>query len=148
MVAIGMLMLLVAVWGLWLLLNNQLTQNRIFLRLCALMLPSGFIAVIAGWFTAEVGRQPYTVYGLLRTVDSVSPVTAESVGMSLIVFIFAYSIVFFAGIFYIGRLVLIGPAEKVEPVSDMESKVSLSDRVAIGGYDRELLGPHLSGGDS
>ncbi len=148
MVAIGMLMLLVAVWGLWLLLNNQLTQNRIFLRLCALMLPSGFIAVIAGWFTAEVGRQPYTVYGLLRTVDSVSPVTVESVGMSLIVFVFAYTIVFFAGIFYISRLVLIGPTEKAEPISAMESKPVLSDRAGMGDLKHGLLGSHPSGGDS
>ena len=73
--------------------------------------PDWFIAVLTGWFTAEVGRQPYTVYGLLRTVDSVSPVTAAAVETSLIVFVFAYAIVFAAGTYYIFQLAFKGPEE-------------------------------------
>ena len=67
--------------------------------------PSGFVAVLAGWYTTEVGRQPYTVYGLLRTSDSLSNVDAEAIGASLIAFIVVYFIVFGAGVFYILRLV-------------------------------------------
>ena len=66
--------------------------------------PAGFIAVLAGWVTTEVGRQPYTVYGLLRTADSVSPVAAPAVAGSLVAFIVIYTVVFGAGIFYLLRL--------------------------------------------
>jgi cytochrome d ubiquinol oxidase subunit I len=66
--------------------------------------PSGFAAVLAGWITTEVGRQPWTVYGLLRTVDSASPIEAAAVGASLIAFILVYFAVFGAGTFYVLRL--------------------------------------------
>jgi len=138
MVTIGLLMLALAAWGLWLLKLDRLEQSQRFLRFCVLMGPAGFVAVIAGWFTAEVGRQPWTVYGLLRTVDSVSPVTANSVGMSLIVFVFAYTIVFCAGIYYIARLIQAGPGEKAVSMKDMESAAVLSDRAVIADYEHEL----------
>jgi cytochrome d ubiquinol oxidase subunit I len=66
--------------------------------------PSGFVAVIAGWFTAEVGRQPYVVYGALRTADAVSPVTVGEVSFSLAAYMTVYAVVFTAGALYIGRL--------------------------------------------
>ncbi len=66
--------------------------------------PSGLIAVLAGWITTEVGRQPYTVYGLLRTADSAAPLDAPAVGASLVAFIVIYFAVFGAGTFYILRL--------------------------------------------
>ena len=69
-----------------------------------LMGPMGFVAVLAGWVTTEVGRQPYTVYGLLATAQSVSPIAAAGVGASLIAFIIVYFAVFGAGVFYILRL--------------------------------------------
>ena len=68
------------------------------------MAPAGFIAVIAGWITTEVGRQPFTVYGLLRTVHSASPLDAPAVGASLVAFICVYFAVFGAGTAYILRL--------------------------------------------
>jgi len=71
--------------------------------------------VLTGWITAEVGRQPYTVSGLLRTVDSVSPVTAGAVGTSLIVFVFVYAIIFSAGSWYLFRLAWAGPDEGEAP---------------------------------
>ena len=141
MVAIGMLMLLVACWGAWLYRKDRLGSTAGFLRLCVVMGPSGFIAVIAGWFTAEVGRQPYTVYGLLRTVDSVSPVTANSVGMSLIVFVFTYTIVFFSGIFYISKLIIAGPRATTPRPEELESDAVLSTRASIGDLEHDL---HLS----
>jgi cytochrome d ubiquinol oxidase subunit I len=66
--------------------------------------PSGLIAVLAGWFTTEVGRQPFTVYGLMRTSESLSPVEAPAVGASLIAFVIVYFLVFGAGVFYLFRL--------------------------------------------
>ena len=76
--------------------------------------PAGFVAVIAGWVTTEVGRQPYTVYGLLRTAESVSPLQAPAVATSLLAFIVVYFIVFGAGIFYILRL-MSHPPQRGEP---------------------------------
>jgi len=78
------------------------------------MAPAGFIAVLAGWVTTESGRQPYTVYGLLRTSDSLSPIDAPAVGSSLFAFILVYLAVFGAGIFYMLRLMLKRP-ELSEP---------------------------------
>jgi cytochrome d ubiquinol oxidase subunit I len=66
--------------------------------------PAGFIAVLAGWITTEVGRQPYLVYGLLRTADAVSPLAAPAVASSLIAFVIVYFVVFAAGVVYILRL--------------------------------------------
>jgi cytochrome d ubiquinol oxidase subunit I len=75
------------------------------LHVFAMMMgPSGFIAVLAGWFTTEVGRQPFTVYGLLRTVDSASPLATPAVASSLIAFVIVYFLLFTAGIVYILRL--------------------------------------------
>jgi len=69
-----------------------------------LMGPAGFIAVIAGWVTTETGRQPFTVYGLLRTTDSASPLAAPAVGSSLLAFVIVYFAVYAAGIAYLLRL--------------------------------------------
>jgi cytochrome d ubiquinol oxidase subunit I len=66
--------------------------------------PAGFVAVIAGWVTTEVGRQPFTVYGLLRTTESVSPLQAPAVASSLVAFICVYFVVFGAGVYYILKL--------------------------------------------
>jgi cytochrome d ubiquinol oxidase subunit I len=66
--------------------------------------PAGFVAVLAGWITTETGRQPFTVFGVLRTVDSVSPLAAPAVAWSLIAFVIVYFAVFFAGVVYILRL--------------------------------------------
>ena len=115
MVGLGTLMLFIGLYGALLVWRNKVDSQPWFLRLCFAAGPTGFIAVLTGWFTAEVGRQPYTVYGLLRTADSVSPVTAAAVETSLIVFVFAYAIVFAAGTFYIFQLAFKGPEEKGPP---------------------------------
>ncbi len=104
MVGIGVLMLVIGVWSLWARYRKTLYTSTWLHRAAVLMGPSGFIAVLAGWFTTEVGRQPYTVYGLLRTSDSLSNVDAQAVGASLVAFIIVYFIVFGAGTFYILRL--------------------------------------------
>ena len=69
------------------------------------MSPLGFLAVLAGWFTTEVGRQPWTVYGVLRTADAVSPVPGGSILFSIFLFVLVYGIVFGAGLYYIAKLV-------------------------------------------
>jgi cytochrome d ubiquinol oxidase subunit I len=76
--------------------------------------PSGFVAVVAGWFTTEIGRQPYTVYGLLKTADSVSPIAAPAVAASLVAFIVVYFLVFGAGTVYLLRM-MAKPPEPHEP---------------------------------
>jgi cytochrome d ubiquinol oxidase subunit I len=89
----------------------------VFHAAAVLMAPSGFIAVLAGWVSAEVGRQPYVVYGVLRTADAISPVTAEQVSLSLLVFMVVYAIVFSTGVLYILRLIWKGPDEDETPVA-------------------------------
>lgn len=109
MVGLGLAMIALGFWGVWLWARGRLFENRWFLRACLLMGPSGFVAVIAGWFTAEVGRQPYVVYGALRTAQAVSPVTVGQVSFSLAAFLIVYAVVFTAGALYIGRLLHEGP---------------------------------------
>lgn len=104
MVALGLLMAGLGLWSLLSRLRGTLFQSAWLHRAAVLMTPAGFGAVLAGWITTEVGRQPYTVYGLLRTADSVSPIGAPAVGASLVAFIVVYFLVFGAGTFYILRL--------------------------------------------
>ncbi|MBS0220704.1 MAG: cytochrome ubiquinol oxidase subunit I [Proteobacteria bacterium] len=104
MVGLGLLMLLLGAWSLLARLWRGLYDWKWLHRLALAMGPAGFVAVIAGWVTTEVGRQPYTVYGLLRTAQSVSPLDAPAVGTSLVAFIVVYFIVFGAGIFYVLKL--------------------------------------------
>lgn len=104
MVGMGLLMLLLAAVGLWARVRRRLYDWPLLHRFAVLMGPTGFVAVIAGWVTTEVGRQPFTVHGLLRTAESVSPLQAPAVAASLLAFIVVYFIVFGAGVLYILRL--------------------------------------------
>ena len=104
MVGMGTLMLLLALWSLWARVRHRLYDWPLLHRFAIAMGPAGFVAVIAGWVTTEVGRQPFTVHGLLRTADSVSPLQAPAVAISLLAFIVVYFIVFGAGVLYILRL--------------------------------------------
>jgi cytochrome d ubiquinol oxidase subunit I len=97
-------MLGLGLWSLWRRFRGRLYEDGLLHRAALLMGPSGFVAVLAGWVTTEVGRQPFTVYGLLRTADSLAPVAAPAVGASLLAFIVVYFFVFGAGTFYILRL--------------------------------------------
>ncbi|MBX2836288.1 MAG: cytochrome ubiquinol oxidase subunit I [Gammaproteobacteria bacterium] len=104
MVGIGFAMLGIGLWATWRRWKQALYDDKWLLRTTVLMGPAGFIAVLAGWITTEVGRQPYTVYGLLRTSDSLAPVAAPAVAASLIAFIVVYFFVFGAGTFYLLRM--------------------------------------------
>lgn len=114
MVGIGMAMLALGLWSLLLRLKKTLYAAPWMHRVAVLMGPSGFIAVLAGWITTEAGRQPYTVYGLLTTAQSVSAIDAAAVGASLLAFIVVYFALFGAGTFYILRLMR-KPPELIEP---------------------------------
>lgn len=111
MVGLGFAMLGIGVWSLYARYRQQL-YDAIWLHRSALMMgPMGFVAVLAGWITTEVGRQPFTVYGLLRTSESIAPIAAPAVATSLIAFIVVYFFVFGAGIFYILRLMSSTPKD-------------------------------------
>ncbi len=104
MVGLGLLMLGLGLWGLLARLRRRLYDWRALHRAAVWMGPSGFIAVIAGWVTTEVGRQPWVIHGLMRTSEAASPLDAPAVGASLAAFVIVYFIVFGAGFWYIAKL--------------------------------------------
>lgn len=109
MAGLGMLMILTGLLGLVLRRNEALYRNRLFLRLVLFMGPTGLIAMLAGWITTEVGRQPWVVYGLLRTADAASNHTVTQLSVSLALFVLIYFSVFAVGIGYMMKLVRKGP---------------------------------------
>ena len=117
MVGIGFIMIALGLTGAVLWLMGRLYTTRWYLHAMTFAAPLGFIAVLAGWFVAEVGRQPWVVYGVLRTADAVSPVPGGSVLASIILFVIVYGIVFGAGIYYMAKLVARGP-DTMPPVPD------------------------------
>jgi cytochrome d ubiquinol oxidase subunit I len=119
MVGLGLVMLSIAIVGLLLRRGGRLYEARWFLRVCEWTAPIGLIAVLAGWTTTEVGRQPWTVYGLLRTADSVSPsLSGGDVLLSLLTYIAVYLVMFPSGAFVVARIMRSGvPEEMNEPVA-------------------------------
>ncbi|QEZ92407.1 cytochrome ubiquinol oxidase subunit I [Proteus sp. CD3] len=111
MVGLGMLMILVGVWGTWLRYKKKLYESKAFLRLTFLMAPSGLIAILAGWFTTEVGRQPWVVYGIQRTRDAVSAHGEMHMSISLLIFLVVYGSVFGVGYAYMLKLIRKGTPE-------------------------------------
>ncbi|MCW7550418.1 cytochrome ubiquinol oxidase subunit I [Photorhabdus sp. APURE] len=114
MVGLGMLMIIAGFWGLWLRYKRRLYQSKAFLRFIFLMAPSGLIAILAGWFTTEIGRQPWVVYGLLRTKDAVSAHGEIHMSISLLLFIAVYSSVFGVGYAYMMKLIRKGPKKELK----------------------------------
>jgi cytochrome bd ubiquinol oxidase subunit I len=117
-VMIGMwgIMFLLTAWAWWLVWRKRLFTTPLFLRAVTWAIPAGYVAVTAGWITTEVGRQPYVVYGLLRTADAISPtLTGVDVFSSLLIYIAVYIVIFGAGVYYLARLVHRGIAELPEP---------------------------------
>jgi cytochrome d ubiquinol oxidase subunit I len=104
MVAIGFAMLALGLWSLFARIRKRLYDWPWLLRAALVMGPSGFVAVIAGWITTEVGRQPYTVYGQLLTAQSHSPLGAPAIAVSLAAFVIVYFAVFGAGFWYLLHL--------------------------------------------
>jgi len=111
MVGCGLLLLLLAWIGTYRSVKEQLEQNRLLLWLTFFSFPLPFVATLTGWITAEVGRQPWTVYGVLRTAEAMTPfLTVRAATISLIVFCAVYSFIFAFGVLYIYRLLRAGPA--------------------------------------
>ena len=109
MVGCGLIMLTLAFIGSYLSLTRRIGRNRLFLWATFLSFPLPFIATWTGWFTAEVGRQPWAIYGLLRTADAMTPfLTARTAAVSLVIFALVYTFIFSFGIFYIYRLMRTG----------------------------------------
>ena len=112
MVGMGLVMLAISWFGNWLRWRQRLETTRWFLWCAFLAFPTGFVAVLSGWFTAEVGRQPWVVWGLLRTADAMTPtLTAPQVLATLIGYVLAYAFIFVFGALYIYRLLREGPTD-------------------------------------
>jgi cytochrome d ubiquinol oxidase subunit I len=134
MVGVGLILLTLALTGAVLRWKGRLFTTRWFQLLCTAATPLGFIGVLAGWTVTETGRQPFVVYGHLRTADAVSPVAADAVASSLLLFVLVYNVLLLAFLWYGLRTVLQGP-EAAEPQNPNAVRPGL-DRV----------GPALAGG--
>ena len=135
MVGIGILMVTTGVFAVVLYFRKRLFDTKWFQYWCMALTPSGFIAVLAGWFVTEIGRQPYIVYEVLRTSESVSPVQGSHIALSLLAFIISYTFVFGAGTYYIIRLIGRGPGngEKAYGTHGVEEPPLVSDIVSDTG---------------
>ena len=137
MVAIGFMMVFVGIFSIYKYFKKQQynLDSKWFHRAWMIMTPMGFIALLSGWFVTEVGRQPWTVYGVIRTAESMSPVAAQQVAVTLIGFIVLYVFVFGAGSFYILRLIAQGPQKYEDPADDNYYEHSITE-----GQGRTLSG--------
>jgi cytochrome d ubiquinol oxidase subunit I len=114
MVGCGLVMLAIAWIGSYRSVRRKLEQSPLLLWLTFLSFPLPFIAILTGWFAAEVGRQPWTVYGVLRTADAITPfLSARAALMSLVIFGTIYVFIFSFGTFYIYRLLRAGPDRRL-----------------------------------
>jgi cytochrome d ubiquinol oxidase subunit I len=118
MVALGLAMVGLGMWSLVARWRKRLYDWTWLHRAAVVMGPSGFVAVLAGWVVTEVGRQPFTVYGLLRTADSASPLEAPAVAASLVAFVVVYFAVFGMGVWYILQMMKKPPEAHEAPPSD------------------------------
>src|SRR5205085_11995502 len=118
MVGIGLAIFALVVWSWWVWARHGFARSRVFLKFCEIASPLGFFAVIAGRITTEVGRQPWVVYGLMRTQAGVTPSLAGTdVLVSLATYVVVYAVVFGSGGYFLLRLMRSGPVEgvSVEP---------------------------------
>ncbi|MBR2535296.1 MAG: cytochrome ubiquinol oxidase subunit I [Hyphomicrobium sp.] len=137
MVGIGMLMIAIGFVGAFLWWRKKVFETSWYLTPLTYAWPLGFIAILAGWWVTETGRQPYVIYGILKTVDAVSPVSFWAVLTSLILFVLVYTSVFSMGILYINKLIEKGPAGKAAEAPDALPSRPLS---AAQGAARDAIG--------
>ncbi len=138
MVGIGLFMIASSLIGVFLWWRKKLFEARWYLWPAQHVWWMGFAAIIAGWTVTESGRQPWLVYGILRTLDGVSPVLGGQIALSLALFVVVYGIVFSMGIYYINRLIAAGPKGVAgEPPSDNLPRQTLTAARAAG---RQALG--------
>jgi cytochrome d ubiquinol oxidase subunit I len=115
MVGIGLSVIALALWGAWLWMRGKLFSAQLYLHLVRFAWPFGFIAILCGWIVTESGRQPWVAYGILRTADASSPVSAGAVATSLVLFILAYGVAFSIGIGFIRDMIRKGPSAAHAP---------------------------------
>ncbi len=109
MVSIGLLLIATGLAGAYLWWRGRLFETGWFLTGTSYMWPLGFIAILAGWFVTEQGRQPWLIQGIMRTADGISPVPGATIFSTLVMFVIVYGIVFWMGLYYINRLIVKGP---------------------------------------
>ncbi|HRP35483.1 MAG TPA: cytochrome ubiquinol oxidase subunit I [Gammaproteobacteria bacterium] len=121
MVGIGTLMIAVSLWGAWLLYRRRLYRSTLLLRIFTLMIPLPFVAVLAGWFVTEIGRQPWIIYGLMTVSEGVTPsLSGWMVLATLVGYVTVYAVVFAAGIHYLRKVIKAGP----DPVGDAHERIT------------------------
>ena len=147
MVGLGVAMIGLGLWGVWLWLRGGPERSKPFLWSSVAMAPAGFVAVIAGWTTAEVGRQPYVVFGAMRTADAVSPIGAGQVSVSLIGFLIVYALVFSVGALYILRLIAEGPVPGASAQAPAGARAPGSALAAVPDLDPLEAPPARSAAD-
>lgn len=135
MVGLGMVMALVGFWSLWLRRTKTLFSNTAFHWVALCMAPAGFLALLCGWVTTEVGRQPWTVYGLLRTSESVSPVALSSIAITMTAFVVVYVLVFGSGIGILVRLLGHAPDQNEHDASPDHASDIMATRMHPGLID-------------
>jgi cytochrome d ubiquinol oxidase subunit I len=145
MVGLGMLMLGLGLGGAWLRWSGKLYTNRLFLRCAVAMGPAGVAAILAGWMTTEIGRQPWVVYGVMRTAQAVSVHSALSLGVSLGLFVAVYVAVFGTGISYMLKLVAKGPDRGQGTITPADS-IQPQMRPARPLSAAPDIDPHAAGG--
>ena len=111
MYGLALLMFAIGIASLWLRVRGRLFTSRWFLRMLVLMTPSGIVATLAGWYVAETGRQPWVIFGILRTADAVSPVPARAFLLSFIAFVCIYAVFIGAFLVFASRIIRRGPAD-------------------------------------
>jgi cytochrome d ubiquinol oxidase subunit I len=136
MFTMAILMFFIVVVSLWLRLQKRLFTSRSFLRALVIMTPAGFIATIAGWYTAETGRQPWVIWGILRTADAISPVPAGALLSTLIAFVSIYSLFIMAFLIFTFRMIRRGPEgapDHAEASGSLKNALrrQLMDRAAV-----------------
>jgi cytochrome d ubiquinol oxidase subunit I len=139
MVGVGTLMLATVAVSWWLRFRGKLFDSALFLRACMAMGPLGFVAVIAGWTTTEVGRQPWTVYGLMRTADSVPPsLTGGAALASFLAYMAVYLIIFPTGFYMMARLIGRGPAAMTDAAPIESGRPSAPVQVELHAEGKSL----------
>lgn len=131
MVGIGLLILAYAWWGAFLLRRGTQGTSPLFLKASVLLIPAGFIATVAGWWVAETGRQPWVVYGILRTADVATVQPASRVLVSLLAFILVYAVVMTAYLYYLLKVIRRGPAQEAAHAAGEHAPA----RPAFGGVE-------------
>ena len=146
MLALGGLMLLLGLAGLYTRKTGRLYESKPLLMFSVAMIPAGVIATLAGWYVVEVGRQPWLVQGLVRTVDVISPLPASMVAFTLGLFVVVYTTLFFTYIYFMRKLILKGPMSVEETLATLQGNEFYDDdlpatlnpaQVDIG-YSQEL----------